>query len=58
MPKVYKDFDRQLWTFTKNYNPVVYQPSNPERLLNLELFGHSWTYFEGTKKPAPSSVQA
>ena len=50
MPKVYKDFDRQLWTFTKNYNPVVYQPSTPDRLLNLELF---WTFldiFRGNKK--------
>ena len=50
MPKVYKDFDRQLWTFTTNYNPAVYQPSNPDRLLNLELF---WTFldiFRGNKK--------
>lgn len=50
MPKVYKDFDRQLWTFTTNYNPAVYQPSTPDRLLNLELF---WTFldvFRGNKK--------
>ena len=50
MPKVYKDFDRQTWTFTTNYNPAVYQLSNPDRLLNLELF---WTFldiFRGNKK--------
>ena len=50
MPKVYKDFDRQTWTFTKYSNPVVYQPSYPDRLLNLELF---WTFldvFRGNKK--------
>lgn len=50
MPKVYKDFDRQTWTFTKYYNPVVYQPIHPNRLLNLELF---WTFldiFRGNKK--------
>ena len=50
MPKVYKDFDRQTWIFTKYSNPVVYQPSYPDRLLNLELF---WTFldvFRGNKK--------
>ena len=50
MPKVYKDFERQTWTFTKYYNPFIYQPSHPDRLLNLELF---WTFldiFRGKKK--------
>ena len=50
MPKVYKDLDRQLWTFIKHCNPVVYQQSHPDRLLNLELF---WTFldiFRGNKK--------
>nr|DAR09765.1 MAG TPA: hypothetical protein [Caudoviricetes sp.] len=26
--------------------------------LIWSYFGHSWTYFEGIKKPTPSSVQA